>query len=159
MSQSWTMRNISTFHFIYSLFCVISLVAWANRGHWRCSIWGVCRWHSTRRCRWGADWRRAHWWGSNWRSPSGWPGWRPYKTLGGRHWWNTLWVVQWLIHDISWGVTKHLKYCVHFRFSRDYIVDTSKEATFKVAPSKWEAVDESELEAQGEPLASDHQKV
>lgn len=31
-----------------------------------------------------------------------------------------------------------------------FIVDQSKEATFKVAPSKWEAVDESELEAQGE---------
>lgn len=30
-----------------------------------------------------------------------------------------------------------------------YKVDQSKEATFKVAPSKWEAVDESELEAQG----------
>lgn len=30
------------------------------------------------------------------------------------------------------------------------VVDQSKEATFKVAPSKWEAVDESELEAQGE---------
>lgn len=29
------------------------------------------------------------------------------------------------------------------------IVDQSKEATFKVAPSKWEAVDEAELEAQG----------
>lgn len=31
-----------------------------------------------------------------------------------------------------------------------FIVDQSKEATFKVAPSKWEAVDESELESQGE---------
>uniref|UniRef100_A0A3Q3RM30 U2 snRNP associated SURP domain containing n=1 Tax=Mastacembelus armatus TaxID=205130 RepID=A0A3Q3RM30_9TELE len=29
-------------------------------------------------------------------------------------------------------------------------LDQSKEATFKVAPSKWEAVDESELQAQGE---------
>lgn len=29
-------------------------------------------------------------------------------------------------------------------------VDQSKEATFKVAPSKWEAVDEAELESQGE---------
>lgn len=29
-------------------------------------------------------------------------------------------------------------------------VDQSKEATFKVAPSKWEAVDEAELQAQGE---------
>lgn len=28
-------------------------------------------------------------------------------------------------------------------------VDQSKEATFKVAPSKWEAVDEAELESQG----------
>lgn len=31
-----------------------------------------------------------------------------------------------------------------------FIVDQSKEATFKVAPSKWEAVDEAELQAQGE---------
>lgn len=31
-------------------------------------------------------------------------------------------------------------------------MDQSKEATFKVAPSKWEAVDEAELEAQGETL-------
>uniref|UniRef100_A0A7N5ZUJ1 U2 snRNP-associated SURP motif-containing protein n=1 Tax=Anabas testudineus TaxID=64144 RepID=A0A7N5ZUJ1_ANATE len=31
-------------------------------------------------------------------------------------------------------------------------LDPSKEVTFKVAPSKWEAVDESELEAQGETL-------
>lgn len=30
-------------------------------------------------------------------------------------------------------------------------MDQSKEATFKVAPSKWEAVDEAELESQGEP--------
>lgn len=35
-----------------------------------------------------------------------------------------------------------------------FIVDQSKEATFKVAPSKWEAVDESELEAQGETFLS-----
>uniref|UniRef100_A0A3Q3VVQ2 U2 snRNP-associated SURP motif-containing protein n=1 Tax=Mola mola TaxID=94237 RepID=A0A3Q3VVQ2_MOLML len=33
-------------------------------------------------------------------------------------------------------------------FSFVFIVDQSKEATFKVAPSKWEAVDEAELEAQ-----------
>ena len=33
------------------------------------------------------------------------------------------------------------------------LVDQSKEATFKVAPSKWEAVDESELEAQGKTLS------
>lgn len=31
-----------------------------------------------------------------------------------------------------------------------YIVDPSKETAFKVAPSKWEAVDEAELESQGE---------
>lgn len=31
-------------------------------------------------------------------------------------------------------------------------MDQSKEATFKVAPSKWEAVDEAELQAQGETL-------
>lgn len=30
------------------------------------------------------------------------------------------------------------------------IVDPSKDAPFKVAPSKWEAVDEAELESQGE---------
>lgn len=35
-------------------------------------------------------------------------------------------------------------------FPLSFKVDQSKEATFKVAPSKWEAVDESELEAQGE---------
>lgn len=37
------------------------------------------------------------------------------------------------------------------------IVDQSKETAFKVAPSKWEAVDESELESQGKntTLSSD----
>lgn len=29
------------------------------------------------------------------------------------------------------------------------VVDQSKESSFKVAPSKWEAVDESELASQG----------
>lgn len=41
--------------------------------------------------------------------------------------------------------------CLFFLFVF-FSVDASKEATFKVAPSKWEAVDESELEAQGEKL-------
>uniref|UniRef100_A0A8D0A3C3 U2 snRNP-associated SURP motif-containing protein n=1 Tax=Sander lucioperca TaxID=283035 RepID=A0A8D0A3C3_SANLU len=34
-------------------------------------------------------------------------------------------------------------------------LDPSKESAFKVAPSKWEAVDESELEAQGETFLSE----
>lgn len=34
------------------------------------------------------------------------------------------------------------------------IVDPSKDAPFKVAPSKWEAVDEAELESQGEAFES-----
>lgn len=35
-------------------------------------------------------------------------------------------------------------------------VDQVKEATFKVAPSKWEAVDEAELEAQGKMAKYSH---
>lgn len=37
-----------------------------------------------------------------------------------------------------------------FFFFSVNIVDPSKDAPFKVAPSKWEAVDEAELESQGE---------
>lgn len=38
-----------------------------------------------------------------------------------------------------------------------FLVDPSKEATFKVAPSKWEAVDEAELESQGDLHLKWHQ--
>lgn len=45
-------------------------------------------------------------------------------------------------------------FCTVFQFLAVFIVDPSKESAFKVAPSKWEAVDESELEAQGETFLS-----
>lgn len=38
-------------------------------------------------------------------------------------------------------------------------MDPSKEATFKVAPSKWEAVEEAELQAQGETFRLLHTNV
>lgn len=38
---------------------------------------------------------------------------------------------------------------VFWLFICSLLVDQSKETAFKVAPSKWEAVDESELESQG----------
>ncbi|XP_010789311.1 U2 snRNP-associated SURP motif-containing protein-like [Notothenia coriiceps] len=50
-----------------------------------------------------------------------------------------------MIHMFDWMQLSHSdSICCFFFFT----VDPSKEATFKVAPSKWEAVDEAELEAQ-----------
>ena len=44
----------------------------------------------------------------------------------------------------------HLLNCDSEKFVFGFVVDQCKEAAFKVAPSKWEAVDESELSSQGE---------
>lgn len=121
--------------------------AWTNRRHRRSTDWRLRRWHSAGGCGWGANRCRTYWWGSNWRSPPGWPRWCPHQAHGGRPGWNTLWVEQ---RDVLWGV--HISDLIHLLSCHEsvFAVDPSKEATFKVAPSKWEAVDEAELESQGE---------
>lgn len=69
--------------------------AWASRGHRRGSDRRrVCRRYPVRRRGRHAHWPRADdRWSSDWRSSSGWPGWHPDQAHGGRHRWNTLWVV------------------------------------------------------------------
>lgn len=64
--------------------------------------------------------------------------------------------MEYLVSDADLHRMFYVLYCIQLlnngqvSYFPGFIVDQSKEATFKVAPSKWEAVDESELQAQGE---------
>ena len=62
-----------------------------------------------------------------------------------------------VIDDLIPNVPQYAAFVPCFNFLLFFIVDPSKESAFKVAPSKWEAVDESELEAQGETFFKWHQ--